>query len=375
VSEPSTAVSMSYERVMPSELGLDPARLAVLLDRVRLEVDSGWWPSAQLAVARHGRLVAFESWGQSAPRYLVQSVGRAVIASAAWKLIGEGRLDLTGRIADVIPEFGSNGKEIVTLEHVLTHTAGFPFAPLGFPKMTDRAARLAAMTKWRLDYEPGSQLQYHLTSAGWVIAELVERVTGSTLSEYLSAEIAGPLGLGFELGVSPERQRETTAPMTCIDGDGAEVDPWGPWFFNRPEVVAAGEPSHALIASAADIALFYQAVLEARIWTEEVVHEARRPRYTGVPAGDQLYGGGTTPASVGLFVMVAGDAPDQWLPSVGSPRTFGQSGASYQMGWCDPDSAVSFCLLTNAYPTTGYDYSQRGRALIRNVNNLAADLV
>lgn len=375
MSEETTVVSMSSERADPGELGVDPARLAVLLDRVRLEVDSGWWPSAQLAVARHGRLVAFESWGDSSPRYLVQSVGRAVIASAVWKLIGEGRLALDGSVADVIPGFATNGKQMVTLEHVLTHTAGFPFAPLGFPKMTDRNARLEAMAKWRLDYEPGSQLQYHLTSAGWVIAELVEQVTGSTLAEYLQAEIAGPLGLGFELGVSPERQRETMAPMSCIDGDGTEVDPWGPWFFNRPEIVAAGEPSHALVASAADIALFYQALLQARLWTEDVVREATRARFTGVPAGDQIYGGGTTPVSVGLFVMVAGDAPDMWLPSVGSPRTFGQSGASYQMGWCDPDSGVSFCLLTNAYPTSGYDYSPRGRALITNVNNLAADVV
>ena len=359
----------------PAELGIDPARLAVCVDRVRLEVDSGRWPSAQLAVARHGRLAAFHNFGAAAPRYLLQSVGRPIVASALWKLIGEGRIELSAPVASVVPEFAANGKDRVTVEQVLTHTSGFPFAPLGFPKMTDRQERLAAFAKWRLDYEPGTQLQFHLTSAAWLIAELVERISGRPLPEYLRVEVAEPLGLGFELAVPVERQRETTAPMVCTDGSTDDVDPWGPWFFNRPEVVAAGEPAHALIASAADVALFYQAVLEARLWSADIVAEATRARVTAVPAGDQLYGGGTKPVSVGLFVMVAGEQPDMWLPSVGSPRTFGHSGAAYQMGWCDPDSGVSFCLLTNAYPASGYDYSPRARALITNVNNLAADLV
>ncbi len=361
--------------VDPAELGVDPRRLAVLLERVALQVEDGPWPSAQLAVARHGRLAAFRSWGEAAPRYLLQSVGRPLVASALWKLIGEGRIDLATRVGDVISDFATNGKEVVTVEHVLTHTAGFPFAPLGYPKMTDRDARLAAMGKWRLDYEPGAQLQFHLTSAAWIIAELVERLAGVPLTTYLRTEIADPLGLGFELGASVERQAETMAPMVCTDGDAAEVDPWGPWFFQRPEVVAAGEPAHAVIASAADVALFYQALLEHRLWPAELVADVIRPHVTAIPAGDQLYGGGTKPASVGLFVMVAGESPDMWLPSVGSPRTFGHSGAAYQMAWCDPDSGVSFCLLTNAYPASGYDYSPRARALITNVNNLAADLV
>jgi CubicO group peptidase (beta-lactamase class C family) len=369
-SSPATATVVD-----PAEVGIDAGRLAILTARVRLEVESGRWPSAQLAVARHGKLVRFESLGQASPRYLLQSSGRPIVASALWKLIGEGRVDITAPVASIIPEFGTNGKEEVSIEQVLTHTAGFPFAPLGYPKMTDRQARLAAFGKWRLDYEPGSQLQFHLTSAAWLIAELVERVSGRPLPEYIQLELAAPLGLGFELAVPVDRLHDTVAPMVCIDGSAAEVDPWGPWFFNRPEVVAAGEPAHAMVASAGDLALFYQALLEGRRWTPEIIADATRARVTAVPAGDQLYGGGTRPVSVGLFVMVAGEQPDMWLPSVGSPRTFGHSGAAYQIGWCDPDSGVSFCLLTNAYPVTGYDYSQRARALITNINNLAADLI
>ena len=361
--------------VDPADVGIDPDRLQICVDRVRLEVESGRLPSAQLAVARHGKLAHFESWGAAAPRYLMQSVGRPIVASALWRLIGEGRLDLDAPVASVIPEFDTNDKGRITVRHVLTHTAGIPFAPLGFPKMTDREERLRAFAKWRLDWEPGSQLQFHMTSAAWVIAELVERVDGRPLPTFLQQELAEPLGLGFELAPSVERQRKTVAPMVCTDGSSAEVDPWGPWFFNRPEVVAAGEPAHAMVGSAADLALFYQAVLEARLWTPEIIAEAIRPQITAVPAGEQIYGGGTKPASVGLFVMVAGESPDMWLPSVASPRTFGHSGAAYQMAWCDPDSGISFSLLSNGYPMSGYDHTTRGVAMITNINNLAADIV
>ena len=86
--------------------------LATLLDRIRLEVEQGRLPSAQVAVARHGHLVAFETWGDAATsqtRYILQSVGRTIVAGAVWKLLGDGLLSLDEPVAAIIPEFGANG--------------------------------------------------------------------------------------------------------------------------------------------------------------------------------------------------------------------------------------------------------------------------
>ncbi|WP_405139535.1 serine hydrolase domain-containing protein [Nocardia sp. NBC_01388] len=359
----------------PSDLGIDPQKLDILLRRIEVEVGPGRLPSAQVAVARHSRLVASASWGAAAPRYLLQSVGRSIVASAIWKLMGEGRIDIAAPVASIIPEFGTNGKDAVTIEHILTHTAGIPFAPLGYPKMAHRELRLQAFAKWRLDYPPGERLQFHLTSAAWVISELVERITGKPLPEYLHTEIAGPLGLGFALGIDEDEQKATVAPMRCTDGAGAEVDPWGPWYLDNPAVVAAGEPAHSVVASAADVALHYQALLHSPLWAPGVVADAIRPRLTQVPAGDQIYGGMPNPVSMGLFVMVSGSAPGMWMPSVGSPKTFGNGGAPRQLGFCDPDSGVSFAFLTDGYPASGYDYSPGGTAAMINIGNLAGDLV
>ena len=135
---------VSHELAAPESVGIDPRRLRLFLDRVRLEVDAGPLPSAQVAVARDGRLVAFETYGDatSGKRYILQSVGRTVVAAAVWKLISDGLLDTGERVAGIIPEFGTNGKDVVTVGQVLTHTAGFPRAPMRPEEGADRAARV-----------------------------------------------------------------------------------------------------------------------------------------------------------------------------------------------------------------------------------------
>jgi CubicO group peptidase (beta-lactamase class C family) len=374
-------MTLDHSVVDAETAGVSPDRLDVLLGRIRLEVERGPLPSAQVAVARGGRLVAFETWGDADPgtRYVLQSVGRSIVAGAVWKLLGEGHLALGEQVASVIPEFAPNGKEAVTVEQVLTHTAGFPFAPLGYPKMLDREQRLAAFGRWRLDYPPGSRFQFHLTSAAWLIAELVERRTGTAFADYLHDRITHPLGLSsIELGVPVDRQPGTVAPMIATDRTSAdqEVDPWGPWYLSDPRVLAAGEPSHALVATAADVALYFQALEHSGLWKPEAVAEGTRIRFTEHPYGDQNYGGGSgRRTSMGLFVTVAGPDAGSRLPSTGSPALFGSAGAAYQLGFMDPRTGLSFACLSNGYPLAGYDHSERGTALLTDLANLAAGLV
>lgn len=369
----------SYEVQDAASAGIDPARLALFVARARMEVDNGTLPSAQIAVARGGRLVVDETFGDapSTARYILQSVGRTVVAAAVWKLLGEGLLGVDERVADVIPEFGANGKEAVTVEQVLTHTAGFPFAPLGYPKMLERQRRLEAMSRWRLTFEPGTQFQFHLTAAAWVIAELVERRTGLPFAEYLRAEIVEPLGLGIMLPVPADRFDEVLAVPTVTDrtDDDQAVDPWGPWYLANAEVLAAGEPSHSIVARAADMALFFQAFHHSDLWAPGIVEEATRIRVTQAPAGEKLYGGSDEVVNMALFVTVTGTHGGSWTPRTGSARTFGNGGAPCQLAYYDPETDVSFAFLTNGYPLSGYDYSRIGVNRIVNLANLGNDLV
>ncbi len=355
----------------------DPRRIALVLERVRLEVESGTLPSAQVALSVGGQLHAFEAFGKAntGTRYVLQSAGRPIVAGVVWKLISDGLLDINRTVASYIPEFATNGKDAVTVEQVLTHVGGFPLAPLAYPAMLHRDERLAAFGKWRLTSVPGAELQFHLTSAAWIIGELCERLTGLPISRYLAEELTVPLGLAsIEIGPSIDRQGDV-APFvrTGID-DGGEVNPWGPWYLSRPEILAAGEPSHSLVANAADLAGWYQALLTSELWDRAVVNDALRVRIT-LPVTGERGGTRSVPGNVALFVLVAGDdgLSRGFLPTACSPGTFGHGGAPCQIGFADPETGLSFAFLTNGYPASGYEQSRIGLNRIINIANLAAD--
>ena len=210
--------------------------------------------------------------------------------------------------------------KMMSLSNILTHSAGIPFAPLGYPKMLDRQRRLAAFSRWTLDWPPGSQLQFHLTSAAWVIAELAERRTGVTFAEYLRTAIIEPLGLGFVLPLPADQYEVMLAAPVAIDrtSDDQKVDPWGPWYLANPEVLAGGEPSHSIVATAADVAQLLQALYHSGLWDPAVVDDATRIRISKQPSGEQIYGGSDEIANVGLFCMVSGTTGGSWTPRTGS---------------------------------------------------------
>jgi CubicO group peptidase (beta-lactamase class C family) len=355
----------------------DPRRMNLVLDRVKLEVDSGALPSVQLAINVQGQQYAFEAYGAATTttRYVLQSAGRPVVAGVLWKLISDGLLDITRPVASYIPEFGTNGKDLVTVEQVVTHVGGFPLAPLAYPHMLDRDQRLAAFAKWRLTSPPGTTLEFHLTSAAWIIGELCERLTGRPIAQYLSEELAGPLGLtSIEIGPPVDRQGNVADFVRTGDADDSEVNPWGPWYLSRPEILAAGEPSHSMVANAGDLAAWYQALMASPLWRRDVVADALRVRVT-LPVTGERGGTRSVPGNVALFVMVAGDdgLSRGFLPTACSPQTFGHGGAPCQIGFADPETGLSFAFLTNGYPASGYEQSRAGLNRIINIANLAAD--
>jgi CubicO group peptidase (beta-lactamase class C family) len=348
----------------PESLGIDAGKLDELRHRVRREVDAHLLPSCQVALARNGQLAAFEAFGESDTdtRYTVYSATKAVVASAAWLLIAAGDLDVKRRVAEYIPEFGTNGKDIVTVEQVMLHTSGFPRAPLGAPAWADRDRRLDTFARWRLNWEPGTAYEYHPTSAHWVLAELVERLSGQDYRDFVDDRVTAPLGLPRILGIAPDDQ-EGIAPLE-LRGEPATPDELEAVFgvralpvtevtddallqFNRPEVRAVGVPGGGGIATAATMALFYQALLhnQSGTWDARVLADATGTVRNSFP--DPLLG---VPANRGLGVIIAGEDGRANLRGFGhtqSARTFGHNGAAGQIAWADPQSGLSFCYLTN----------------------------
>ena len=378
----------------PVELGLDPAAIDALLVRAGREIDDGTLPSCQIAVARNGRLGVFETLGTatSANRYVIFSCTKALIAGAVWLLLADGSLRLDQRVGDVIPEFATNGKDQITVEQLLVHQSGFPSAPLNLMADPGRQDRLDRYATWRLNWEPGTRFEYHPTSAHWVLADLMETVSGIDYRDFVHTRVLDPLGLTrFRLGEPPERQADIApleirgeppteaefAAMFGIEGLTlatlvGEVTDAALIAFNRPEVRALGVPGGGGITDAASLALYYQALLHNPdgLWDPAWLAAGTREVHGDLP--DPLFG---VPSHRSLGLTIAGDGDTARFRGYGhtvSPRAFGHDGAAGQIAFADPDTGVSFCYLTNGIDANVLRQNRRTAGLASRAGALVA---
>ncbi len=345
--------------------GLDPNALEELRDRIRREVDDGLAPAAQFALARHGELLAFESFGTASDstRFSLFSCTKAWIAATVWQLIGEGLLSPDTRVVELVPSFGSAGSSAdavgrLTLEHVLTHTGGFPYAPLGPPAWSDREDRLRAMERWRLSWEPGERFEYHATSAHWVAAEMIETVTGRDYRAVVRERVTEPLALPtFLLGLGAEDAEDVAELVSVGELPGeaelielfgtadlplGEVTPDVLLAFNDPAPRTVGIPGGGGLGTAADLALLYQAFLHdpLGLWDPQVLVDGTQHVRCTHPVPLTGIASNRT-----LGLVLAGDDGMSSLRGMGhgvSSRTFGHNGAAGQIAWADPVSGLSF---------------------------------
>ena len=376
----------------PQAVGLDAEQLAQVAARARREVDEGLLPSAQIAVARYGKLALFETFGAAAndTLYCVFSSTKAITSAAAWLLIERDQLALHERVADVVPEFGANGKATVTVEQLFLHTAGFPHAPFRPTDWPDREARLRRFAHWRLNWPPGSRFEYHPTSSMWVLAEVVERRSGRAFHDFVREEIAESIGLpGLYVGLPASESHRVAVIEHCGDALAAEdyarfglseppvteVTEQAISSFNREDVRAVGVPGGGGVMTAADLALFYQALLHGggsgrrRVWRDETLAMARRVRSGDL--ADPLTG---KPVNRGLGIVVAGDANRTFrgFGRENSEFAFGHGGAGGQIGWADPATGISIGYCTNGHDRNPLRVGQRTVGISNRVARLAS---
>ena len=376
----------------PEAAGVDAERLDAVLQRVRQEVDEGLLPSAQIAVAREGRLALFETIGEATDEnlYCVFSATKALTSAAAWLLIEEGDLRLDEKAAAIVPEFGTNGKDAVTVEQLFLHSAGFPSAPFRPTDWFDRDRRLARFASWRLNWEPGSRFEYHPTSSMWVIAEIIERRTGDDFQTFVHDQITMPLNLpDFHLGLPAEQNHRVATlihrgdPLTSEDyarlgipePPVTEVTEDAILGFNEPEIRAVPTPGGGGIATAAELALFYQALMHGgshghrRVWKQSTLDMAQTVRSGDLR--DPLSGKRVNRA---LGIVVAGDE-DRNFRGFGhenSPLAFGHGGAGGQIAWADPTTGISIGYCTNGFDRNPLRLGRRTVSISNRVARVAA---
>ena len=192
ISDLSTAVIPSVD---PATAGIDERRIDRLASLIESHIERGWYPGAAIAMARNSQLILHREFGHARiepefgaaqqatadTRWLLYSQTKPIFTSVVWMLIEDGLLRFHDRIAEYVPEFARHGKEDITLAQVLAHQGGFPNATVGAEAWEDHELMRELVCDFRLDWAPGTKLEYHGASAHWVQAMLIEAVTDQTV--------------------------------------------------------------------------------------------------------------------------------------------------------------------------------------------------
>src|SRR5260370_6267908 len=172
------------------------------------------------------------------------STTKAMTALAALVLVDRGDLDLDAPVAKYWPEFAARGKAGIQVRQLLSHTSGVSGweQPITLEDLYDwdkSTALLAAQAPW---WEPGTASGYHALTYGHLIGEVIRRITGQRLGEFFAAQIAGPLGADFHIGLPPSEFHRVAdmVPWPPQRHYPAQLDPNGPAFktFTAPTVQA-----------------------------------------------------------------------------------------------------------------------------------------
>jgi CubicO group peptidase (beta-lactamase class C family) len=353
----------------PEEAGFAEDRLQRVYRELEQAAASGAIPGAALLVARGGRAVAPFAVGRQFPDqpeskvspdsiFLVASVTKPVVAAAVMLLVERGKLLISDRVADLLPEFGNRGKENVRVHHLLTHTSGLPDM---LPENTDLRRQHAPLSEFvrriydlELDFAPGTRVQYQ--SAGIaLLGEIVERISGMALPAFLRQEFFVPLRMAdSSLGagdLEPQRIVHVNVPdeMRGVD-----------WGWNQPYWWNFGAPWGGMFTTVSDHFRFCQMFLNGGTWDGvSILSPATATTMTTdhstaiLAAGSndrsgmfwgQIWGLGWT--VVGLRVPDGGRA---LFGDLSSPLTFGHGGATGTVVWVDPVREV-VCILFTSEP-------------------------
>lgn len=344
-----------------ASMGLRPDLLERLCAIIEQHVAEHRYPGAQVAVARHGKLVLQKSFGlaRQTPEaaasnntlFRLYSSTKVLVAAAVWLLVEDGLLAFDDCIADHVPGFECHGKGGLTVLQLLTHQGGFP-AALG--TLTQEAWENHELLRElvcdvKLDWQPGTQVQYHQRAAHWVAAVLIETLSGMDFRIFLRKRLLEPLGLERELYVGlpeSELQRTSDVHLPSPDGKSHARDP----VEDVQPYRAAGVPGTGGYGTALGMAAFYQMMLAGGRLNGVQLLSPRLIRYvTRNYTGDRTDNHFKMPMHRGIGPHSRGaTASIRGLGSLASPSTYGHGGVGTSYCWADPESGVSFAYLSNS---------------------------
>jgi CubicO group peptidase (beta-lactamase class C family) len=373
----------SFPMLEPERLGFDPARLARAFGLLERWTREGTVPAAAVCLGRREGMLSPRFFGRMGAGpddppirpdalFLVASLTKPVTVTAAMMLVERGELALDDRVAEFVPAFGQNGKQVVRIRHLMTHTSGLPDMP---PSNVALRAAHAPLSRFieevntlPLAFPPGTQVSYQSMGTA-MLSEVVRQVAGVALAEFLRVEVFEPLAmLDTSLGARPGTEDRIAAIR--LEPEQQATD----WNWNTPYWHGFGAPWGGLITSPGDFARFCRMMLNG-----------------GTLDGVKLLSPATVAAMTSNQLASMPDVPDaerrcrpwglgwrlNWpgqsahFGDLLGPRTYGHWGATGTLCWIDPDADRDAFLVLFTTEPGGDD----GRHLARFSNAAAAALI
>ena len=362
--------------------GLDDRDVARIWSAAKKLFRSGVHPAVSLCVRREGEVVLDRSigWargvGPDAPDdaepalntpdtpHVIFSASKALTASLAHLLDQQGKIHIDDRVAEYIPEYARHGKEGVTIAHVLSHRGGVPNLPgeaFKLENIDDREAIVEMLVDAKPQSRPGTALAYHAISGGYIIGEIVHRVTGKSIREVLAEEILDPLGFRWtNYGVEATdveavaTSHYTGAPVLpplsnllkralgVSVGDAARL-------ANEPEFLTGIIPSGNAVTTATELSRFFELLRRGGELDGVRIFEPRTLRRMLTEQSymeiDFTLG---FPTRFSLGMMLGAQLLSLYGPD--TEHAFGHLGFTNIIGWADPERALSATVITSGKP-------------------------
>lgn len=362
------------------------ARFGALDELLARQIDEGRHLGVAVCVIERGVPVV-DTWGglahapcdahpnglpwQEGTRVTVFSTTKGATATALHRLAGEGRIDLDDPVERHWPEFAragrERGKDRITVRHVLSHQSGLPQSPdeiTAREQHLDWETMVGAMERLEPLWEPGSANGYHAMNFGWLVGELVRRVSGCSVGRYFREEIAGPLGADVHIGLDAALEPSVAPLVAPAEGRGAmtpnpalaDPDSIAARTLLRPggDVVglmntraarAAELPASGGVASARGLARLYAALANGgeldgvRILSREALARATE-RQVPPDRADLVVG---LPMHWALGFQKGGAIS----PCGPNPNAFGHAGWGGSVAFADPDRQLGVAIVMN----------------------------
>ncbi|KPK17895.1 MAG: hypothetical protein AMJ62_00410 [Myxococcales bacterium SG8_38] len=382
VFDPEEVTTKSHREIDPRAVGLMKEDVDAIWNAIIRFYKTGLQPAIALCIRRRGEIIIDRAIGHASGNspqdpedsplvpatpdtlYNFFSGSKTVTAMLIHLLQEEEQLHVDEPVATFIPEFAKRRKHNITIRDILTHRAGIPATPeeaidLDLLSKPDEIVR--AFCELEPTHRPGSVQAYQAITSGFILGEIIRRVTGTEIQDFLRAKIRDPLRMRhFRYGVSPEH-----LDRVAVDAFTGPIPTW-PYknlvrvafgapmrelveMANDPRFRTAVVPAGNVIATPEEISRFFETLLcggtyeETRVFDPRTVARAVKPQVTGQV--DRVL---MMPIPLSMGFMLGGHRFGFYGPR--TANAYGHLGFTNVLGWADPDRDISVAFMNTGKP-------------------------